>query len=342
MYKILILQNTILHYRKTVFNRLSEFYDVTVLHSGKPTLNSNDLYREIVVPCYKCGPFFIQGSKTIRRLLSNKYDIIVSMFDLRWPAYLFPSILKQSTKWIVWGHQYSKNPIINIVRDWIMKRADSVLLYGPEEITKLTKRGIQRRKIFVAYNTIHVPNHHDYSDHPKTSLLFVGTFKKRKGIESIIKAFYDIQTDIFDGIKLEIVGDGSRKENLVSLVNRLKLSKKVIFHGHINNPNQLWKLFSRSYAYISLSLGLGALHSFAYGVPVITKKSNLHGPEFHNIKDNINSLVYDKETTLRDMMKAICISPNLSSKLGKEAYKHYINKRTLDHMIKGFKQAIEY
>ena len=33
MKRILILQNTILHYRKPLYNKLAEQYDVTVLHS---------------------------------------------------------------------------------------------------------------------------------------------------------------------------------------------------------------------------------------------------------------------------------------------------------------------
>lgn len=48
MKKVLILQNTILHYRKALYNELSKNYDVTILHSGKVSKNQDDYYNEIV------------------------------------------------------------------------------------------------------------------------------------------------------------------------------------------------------------------------------------------------------------------------------------------------------
>ena len=60
MKKLLIIQNTIMHYRKPVYNELSKIYNVTILHSGSVSIDKNDLYSEIITSVKQIGPFFFQ------------------------------------------------------------------------------------------------------------------------------------------------------------------------------------------------------------------------------------------------------------------------------------------
>src|SRR5690606_23295876 len=128
---------------------------------GKPSVNKINRYREMIVPSRKAGPFFLQQPGRIRDAVANA-DVVVAMFDLRWPAYLMAS---GRGRYILWGHRYSQSRIANVARDWLMKKADRILLYGPEEIEQMVARGIDPARIEVAHNTIHVPNHNDYSAH---------------------------------------------------------------------------------------------------------------------------------------------------------------------------------
>ena len=71
MKKLLILQNEIMAYRKPVYNGLAADYNVTVLHSGEPTVQPEDAYREILLPCHRFGPFMIQNG-VFREISSRK------------------------------------------------------------------------------------------------------------------------------------------------------------------------------------------------------------------------------------------------------------------------------
>ena len=82
------------------------------------------------------------------------------------------------------------------------------------------------------------------------------------------------------------------------------------------------------------------MHSLAYGIPVITNRYEYHGPEFDNLTDE-NSIVYENHNELGNIL--IKITQNkLSIELGKNAYELYSKYRTIDYMVQGFKNAIEY
>lgn len=343
MKRLLVLQNFILPYRKPVYNGLARDYDVTVLHSGTSTVEPADAYKEILVPVRRLGPFFIQNG-VFRELSSGKYDAVIAMFDLRWPSYILPVLKsrRRHGKWIFWGHWYSPRPVVNYARDWLMKKADAILLYSREEIGEMIRRGVQADKIFVADNTIHVPNHHDYSRHPKSSLLFVGTFKKRKKVDLLIDVFASILDEIPENVKLEIVGDGEDRDFLYKMVRKLGLEERVIFHGRVDNCELLAGFFSRAHAYVSPGqVGLGLLHSFAYGVPVITTSQPAEKSEIEFLKHRFNGITYMVEDALGEILVEICNSPRLSATLGQNAYRLYSSEKTLEIMLNGFKKAIE-
>ena len=358
MKKLLILQNLILPYRKPVYNGLARDYDVTILHSGTPTVEPEDTYKEILVPVRRLGPFFIQNG-VFRKISSGKYDAIIAMFDLRWPAYILPVFRSRRRygKWIFWGIGYSRRHAVNYVRDWLMKKSDAILLYGRRNIDEMIRRGACKNKIFVAHNTIHIPNHRDYSMHPKSSLLFVGTFRKHKSIDLLIEVFARIREKIPENVHLEIVGDYSEVEfsHLLGLgygkdrkflhkeVKKFGLEDRVVFHGRLDQHDLLAEIFSRAYAYVALgNVGLSVLHSFAYGVPVIAEdRPEIHGPEFDNLKHQVNGLTYKKEDELEEALIEICNFPQLAATLGQNAYNLYYKERTLETMLDGFKKAIE-
>ena len=347
MKKLLILQNLVLPYRKPVYNGLARDYDVTVLHSGVPTVDTEDTYKEILIPTRRIGPFFVQND-VFREISSGKYDVVIAMFDLRWPAYILPMFKSRQRygRWIFWGHRYSRSSVVNYARDRLMRKADAILLYGHEEIDRMTRRGIQRHKIFVADNTIHVPNHHDYSRHVKSNFLFVGRLVKRKKIDLLITIFARIRDRIPENIKLEIVGDGECRDILRKIVRNSCLEDRVIFHGRVDQHDLLAEIFARACAYVSPGpIGLGILHSFAYGVPVVTTNylegSEKHGPEAVCLKHRFNGFTYTNEDELANILIDFCNYPQLSSIMGQNAYDFYSKKRTLDIMLNGFKQSIE-
>ena len=70
---ILIVYNYILHYRIPCFVQLSKIYNVTVIHSGKKSLNETESLKEVIVNVYNFGPFKYQNN--VIKEAKKKYDI---------------------------------------------------------------------------------------------------------------------------------------------------------------------------------------------------------------------------------------------------------------------------
>jgi glycosyltransferase involved in cell wall biosynthesis len=346
MKSILVLQNEIMEYRKPVYNGLAEHYEVVVLHSGQPSVTGSDFYREVITPEVQVGPFHLQPRSPLSKIIGN-FDVVIAMFDIGWLPYLAPLYWKNRPKYILWGHRYSKNRLACIVRDRLMDKADRMLMYGDEEVDHMIERGNDPAKIAIAWNTMHVPNHHDYSNATKNSFLFVGRLQPLKRVDWIIEAFAHLQGRIQDEIILDVVGNAAdvspgTETKLKQLAKSLGIANKVMFHGRIDNPEILAGIFSRAYAYVSPSpVGLGVLHSLAYGVPIITLRGVRHGPEFHNLEHGVNAIICDDMREIEKTMKTVCTDRVFCAQLGHNAYQHYTQKRALSRMLDGFRRAID-
>lgn len=341
MRNILILQNLIPHYRKPVYNELAKYYDVTILHSGSKSIGDTRTYKEIITPVKQLGSFFLQ-SGVIKEMRNGDYDVVIVMFDIRWVANIIAIFLRRNRRFLYWGHRYSKNRLGNKIRDILMRISDGVILYSDSDISRMISRGLPESKIFVAPNTIHIPNYSDGSSAYKDILLFTGRAQKRKKVDILIRAFSEILSRIPEHIKINIVGSGQENENIKRFADYFGVSDRVVFHGEITDHETLKSLFHRAYAYVSPGpVGLGVLHSFAYGVPVVTHFFEKHGPEFDNILDGENSLLYKTYNEFKEIIVSLCNDKKLSARLGRKAYELYAEERTLEKMVKGLRDAIK-
>lgn len=270
------------------------------------------------------------------------FDVTISMFDLRWPAYILPVLGKRQGRLVFYGHRYSGRWLADKARDFFMKRADRLLTYGGDEVAMMVRRGIDRSKIVIAPNTIYVANHQDFSAYEKASLLYVGRLQERKRLDLALAVFARMQRDIDEKITFDIVGEGEPEQRLRRLAVSLGIADKVRFHGRIIDNELLAPFFRQAIAYVSPGpVGLGVLHSFAFGVPVVTLRTGHHGPEFHNIVDDHNSVIAENEVDLDAKLRRLFLDNGFARQLGHNAYLWYRNERTLDQMVAGFRYAID-
>lgn len=339
--KVIILQNLVPHYRKPVYNALGKQFDVTLLHSGKHTVKEGDNYKEIIVPCKRVSKFYVQSNvyKTLRK---NNYDVIIAMFDLAWINYMMLNFFYLK-KIIYWGHRYSQNTMANMVRNFIMKRCKAVVLYSEVEVEEMMRVGIKKEQIFIAHNTMLISNHGDCSHEEKDRFIFVGRAQKRKRVDMLIDSFSRILERIPEHINLYIIGAGKENELLKKQIEELRLQDRVIFTGAIHDDEALKEYFKKSFAYVSPGpVGLGVLHSFAYGVPTITMNYGKHGPEYQNIEDGVNGLVFSTEEELDVILLKLIQDKKGTQMMGANAYLHYSENRSVKVMVKGLVDAINY
>lgn len=270
------------------------------------------------------------------RLLSS--DVIITTFNLRRPhtwvfVFLFPW-----KKWIFWGQGIwsNTNSIVNFFRKLILSISDGYIVYTPEGKRNLIQEGYPVRKISVAYNTLNVENNSitfgsDY-------LLFVGRVQKRKSIELIFPYLRELD------LKLRIVGDGEYREELKRLSLKLGVDQYVEFFPATFSDELLFEHFKGAIAYYTpTQLGLGVVHAFAYGVPVLTLKNEIHGPEFwycnhensylyeslESLVAGVNNMDTESEQHMKKREAAYdCYRRSLSPDNVYEAFEFHLNKLT--------------
>lgn len=347
MQKILIIQNTLPHYREAFFNKLSEEYKVTILHSGNES-KSNSLknYSEILTPVYKFGPFLFQ-KKVISLANSGEFDAIISMCDLHWAnSILILWFHNKKSKFVFWGSWFTDKYFIDKLKILLACKSDANIFYCKNHREAFLEKAphLNKERQFVANNTIYVkPNIDSSKFNAKDIILFVGSLNPRKQLGTMIRAFSLVSSKIPENIKFQIVGDGEEFDNIISLVNSLHMSERIVLMGRQQNDNQLTQLYKRTIVSISFGqAGLSVLQSFGYGVPFVTKKNAISGGETTNIIHGYNGyLCEDSISSLAYYLELLCNNLPHSRQLGENAYKFYEEHCTISKMVDGFRMAIE-
>lgn len=343
MKNILIIYNEVQHYRKPFFNKLGEKYNLTVLHSGEPSLTDGDeKYGEIVVECTKIGPFFIQP-QAICEVDNPKYECIISLFDVRWLSILYYLTFKRNKKYILWGAWLTSSPLANRVRFWFLKHSFTNIFYTDSARKDFVDLGLKLKNQYVANNTFDVGmGYKSYLFEGKNRLLFVGSFDARKKIDKLVFAFSKVLHKIPENITLTLVGDGVQYEYIKEYIHTLGISSRVELVGRVNENEELVDYYKESLMSVSYGqAGLSVLQSLGYGVPFVTESNAISGGEITNIRSGINGYLFSSNLELQDIMISVCCDRDLSRLLGKQAYEYYWKYCSISNMVNGFIDAIE-
>lgn len=147
----------------------------------------------------------------------------------------------------------------------------------------------------------------------------IGRFAYQKNHRFMIKMFYDLQSQCPEA-RLLLVGEGKDKPKIQELVNRLNISKKVIFYGVSNNVEKLLQAMD---IFILPShfegLPIVGVEAQAAGLPVIfsnkiTREARILnttkylGIKSRNIPSWIKSIKKDKNIERQDSYKECKLS----------------------------------
>lgn len=341
--KLLIYQQVLMHYRLPLFNAINSSTDtaltVATCSTGSGIDKTQLEFDCLELKAKKIGPFI--HAKGLASAIGN-HEIAILPFDIH-ELETSKSALRQHKPIILWGHSHGSRKILRPFRRWLVRRCNAIITYTAEGKNKLILEGIDASKVFVANNTVDIANAEYSPEVARRSFLFSGRITKRKGLDEALMAFATIQNQLPKDVNFEIIGDGPERHNLEALVVKQGIAQRVIFHGAVFDSNQLKEIFQRSLAYVSPGhVGLGVLHSFAYGVPLLTRRFASHAPEFNHIADGENGLLFDG--TGEDLAKKMeyLATSEKSYSLGSEGHRHYIENCTLDIATSGFENAVNY
>jgi glycosyltransferase involved in cell wall biosynthesis len=227
---------------------------------------------------------------------------------------------------------YLLKPVLKILSNLTLKRADVVVVINGYTKNLLIKNGIDKNKLIIIPPGIDIKKFEYISFDKKRSdlveLLVVCYLVKRKAVDLVIKAINEVVKEK-KNIILRIIGDGPQKENLQNLVDKFKLGQYVVFEDFVPN-SEVQKYYQKAHIFVSMSRseswGQMYLEAMASGLPIITTKNN---GSLSIIKNERFAYLVEQEDYI-DLSKKILrllVNINLIAELGEnarfEAEKYY-------------------
>ena len=367
--KVLLNYYALLHYRKSLFEYLSclEDYDVQILCGRESQFESMKYYEHkynnvIFIKNFMFKMFkviFLIQFGIIRETIRVNPDIIIirgvnplilsSLYH-----FLFLKIFKRNIKIYWWGHgSIGHQGRFGIhFRKIFYRFSDGVLLQGNKAKQRLLGIGLPEEKLFVIGNSINNEDLGYLSTDIKENLItdsigiiFTGRLTARKKLNVLIEALYLLKEK---GIKFHcnIIGDGPEIEKIQQHISDRNLDDKIVLRGELYGEDLTNFFIDSNIMIMPEAVGLSIIHSFSFGVPIITSNNiESHGPEIEIMEEGVTGSYYEKDKPEMLLEEILTWNDKLSkenkiaSKCIESVKEGYTTKHVGDRVNKIFEQS---
>lgn len=266
-------------------------------------------------------------------------------------------------KVVLWtmAHSYKSNMITERVRLFWTRLFKVIFVYTDNEVDYLEKRGFSNKFLLGMNNGLDQRKIDrvrsswtttDLNEWIKVNgfdnnilLLSCARLVSKNRFELFIAALPAI-LKVHPTVLWCIIGDGDYREYLNTAICNLGLEKNVKFLGEIHDENKLAPWFLSSQLFIHpAAIGLSLLHSFGYGLPVIThERAELHGPEYAAFTDGLTgkNFIYENVDSLSKITVEILSNIDSIKKMKEYSLLVVENKYNVDIMVSRFLRITEY
>lgn len=328
MKKIIIVSPSFPHYREGLIKQLLSSEDVKYYFAGghgnnssiKP-FNFDNSDRYLFLKNIWFGKYFVFQIGLLRYIKNIKPDVLVFTGDWKilstWLYLIFCRFLKIQTYF--WSHgllddKKSLNSFIKFLFFKCFSSGGFLYSNGAKEILKRRKF---KGKLVVVYNSLNynlqkliaeksnnVPSH-PFS-HLQRYLIFIGRITADRQLDLLVDALSIIEDK---SIKVLLIGTGNYLNELKDNIDKRGLNSQFIFVGALYEESEIYAYFQNALACVFPgSIGLSMVHSFTYGVPVITHNNlALQKPECEALIDGVNGYYYkyNSSTDLADKIQRL-------------------------------------
>lgn len=189
------------------------------------------------------------------------------------------------------------------------------LVVASKELANVYKSCVKNCKV------INIPLSLDYipskvSNLESKEITYIGRLSEEKGVLDLIEVFNLVHKQD-KSIRLNVIGDGNKKEEMLSKIKEYKLEDSVIMHG-FKNKEEIEEILLNTSIGINTSytesFGLAVLETFSYRIPVVAFDSaegllevienNKNGylianRDFQDMANKMINLIDDKEIKIR-------------------------------------------
>lgn len=240
-------------------------------------------------------------------------------------------------KKIAWEHNHHNNDEKYVSKLVKSCRNVNYLVSVSKELASFYEGYLGKKSVYIPNCLDNVPN--KLSKLEEKNIIAVGRLSEEKGFDDLLRLFKKISTKHGDW-KLNIIGDGMERNNLLELAKELKLGDKVAFHGY-QSKDFINEMLINSSLYVMTSrtesFGLVLIEAMSYGVPCVAYDSAQGAKEI--IDDGKNGfLVKDRnEEEMLNKINELINDEKLRKRLGKNARskaKEYDGEIILDKWMK--------
>ncbi len=356
---VIILQQKLAPYRIPFYTELVKKKKFVVLFSEFENMDESDLagspkvflkIPSIRINFFKWSFFWLSTFTFLRRYKPEAVVFELSNYNLN---LLYHLIFKPfySFKVIGWGHGYfrkdkkGKRLIPRCMKKIIASGCDSIITYTLGGQKYLENIGINRTKIHVAWNTIHVNHLENIKPigvkFELKRLVFIGRLIPEKKPELACEILLSLN-NLKDEFFLEMIGDGPLMSVLKCKYGHVT---NINFHGSIIDNIQLEKILNASSAILNPGyLGLNIVHAVAYELPIISPIDSVgsvyHSPEYEYIQ-NENCLIRVEALDVEVFccqIRCLFESYSLYSR-SVESAKEIGRAASIERMVSGYVQA---
>lgn len=299
-------------------------------------------FKELGVPTYQVtmnGPFDLKAARQIKKICQNEGVRYIHAQFLRENYIALLSKILGAKVNVVWTYHVNvPMSFVNIMLNRIMTRLNHRIIAVAGFIKKeLIQKGVSEEKITVIYNGIKNPEI-DFSQKVKLdekTISVIGRLSPEKGHHFLFKSLAKLNKDYPQlNWKLNVVGDGSLKQELMELARKLDLQSRVNFKGFVHRMDveyinsDIIVLPSENEAFPFV-----AIEALAFEKPVIS--TNVGGlPEVIKHNETGLSVTYGDVNTLSENIRMLLEDESLALKLAQSGKNFFLNHLTFDKMLK--------
>lgn len=354
-------------YRQSIYKKIDEYYDSQFYFGREPIEGEFCNIKKMDISIFKHHPIEIKNKLIFGKFLwrtgivflpfKKKYSMFLITGDLSLSYLPFLLICKVYKKKVYgWGHGIkSLNGKLAFLNRIFYNSLDVFFTYGEKGKQRLIDLGFPSDKFYVIYNSLvdqinpskYINLKSDiYSSHFKNlcqTIIFIGRLTSVKKLDWLIQVVYEHQKEGLD-YNLVLIGDGPEKERLVKLSHERNVYNRIWFYGECYDSNRLNNLLYNADVCVSPgNVGLTAMHSMQYGVPVITHDNfEIQMPEYESIIEGETGLLYryNDFVDMKEKIKVWLLSGKDREKIRQNCYRVINTHYNSNYQINLLKQVI--
>lgn len=344
MRRILLLSNTIMHYRVKVYNDLA----IILRDKGYEFYVASDSVQDEVNPV-QFRYHAMNSLREWRKAIDDCKPSAVILFLHLKDGILFQVIRycrKKGIKVVYWNHGINiadpHNALKNAVFHRIHSKCDALITYMPQMRRYFKKKN--QKKLFIAPNTLSFSGI-DRSKYKKNELrrrfginepfvvLFVARINRKRRLDVLVDGLQP-----YKNIALVIAGPGMTEDIFASIRD----TEHYYYFGE-RYGEEINELFALSDVFcIPGSIGLAVNEAMFWALPPFMLDHGVHGPEREYVINGKNGYIASDEKTLIEKLVAISEDSKRLVAASEECLSTYRNEMSLDRMAEGFVKALDY